>query len=73
MLKVIEGKDPAAEKKAERGGSTFAELAQAYVERYATKKNKSWSQANKLVRKNLIPKWASCQPTALRGPTSKQC
>ncbi|MGA9455393.1 MAG: integrase arm-type DNA-binding domain-containing protein [Pseudolabrys sp.] len=57
MLKVVEGKDPAAEKKAERGGSTFAELAQAYVERYAKKKNKSWTQADKLVRKNVIPKW----------------
>lgn len=57
MLKVVEGKDPAAEKKAERGGNTFAELAQAYVERYAKKKNKSWRQADALVRKNLIPKW----------------
>ena len=68
MLKVVEGKDPAAEKKAERGGSTFAELAQAYVERYARKKNKSWSQADKLVRKNPFRSGASCQPTALRGP-----
>jgi Arm DNA-binding domain/Phage integrase central domain len=57
MLKVIEGHDPAAEKRAERSGSTFAELAQAYVERHAKKKNKSWQQAAKLVRKHLIPKW----------------
>ena len=56
MLQVIEGKDPAADKKAERG-STFADLAKAYVERHALKKNKSWRQADKLVRKNLIPKW----------------
>ena len=57
MLKVVEGKDPAAEKKAERQGNTFAELAQAYVDRYAKKKNKSWQQADKLVRKRLIPRW----------------
>ena len=57
MLKVIEGRDPAAEKKAERQGSTFAELAEAYVERYAKKKNKSWPQADKLVRKHLLPRW----------------
>ena len=57
MLKVIEGHDPAAEKKAERQGSTFAELAEAYVERYAKKKNKSWPQADRLVRKHLIPRW----------------
>jgi integrase len=57
MLKVIEGHDPAAEKKAERQGSTFAELAEAYVERYAKKKNRSWPQADKLVRKHLLPRW----------------
>jgi Arm DNA-binding domain len=48
MLKVVEGKDPAAEKKAERQGSTFAELAEAYVDRHAKKKNKSWPQADRL-------------------------
>jgi integrase len=57
MLKVIEGHDPATDKKAERHRSTFAELAQAYVEQYAKKKNRSWPQADKLVRKHLIPRW----------------
>ena len=61
MLKAIEGRDPAAEKKAERQGSTFAELAEAYVERYAKKKNKSWPQADKLVRKHLLPRWGKLQ------------
>ena len=32
MLAVAKGKDPAAEKKAERGAGTFAELAGRYVE-----------------------------------------
>src|SRR6516164_2396354 len=36
MLAVARGKDPAAEKKAERGAGTFAELAARLVERYAT-------------------------------------
>src|SRR5215471_15587169 len=35
MLAVARGKDPAAEKKAERGAGTFAELAARYVEQYA--------------------------------------
>jgi integrase len=64
MLKVVEGKDPAADKKAERG-STFGDLAKAYVERYAKKKNKSWQQADKLVRKNLIPKWGKLQANSI--------
>jgi integrase len=58
LLKVVEGRDPAAEKKAERGGATFGELALTYVERYAKKKNRSWKQPDALVRKHLLPRWA---------------
>jgi hypothetical protein len=39
MLKVARGGDPAAEKKAERGAGTFAELAAKYVEQHAKKHN----------------------------------
>jgi integrase len=56
-LAVAEGKDPAAERKAERGAGTFAELAERYVEQYAKRKNKSWRQADALVRKHLLPRW----------------
>jgi integrase len=56
-LQVIEGKDPAAEKQAARSNGTFAELANRYVEEYAKRKNKSWQQADKLVRRNLLPVW----------------
>jgi integrase len=64
MLKVIEGKDPQADKQADRG-STFADLAKAYVERRAKKKNKSWPQADKLVRKHLIPKWGKLAASSI--------
>jgi integrase len=57
LLEVINGKDPAAEKKAERGAGTFAELAARYVETYAKKRNKSWAQADRLVQRYLIPSW----------------
>src|SRR6516165_9664354 len=46
MLQVIQGKDPAAEKRAERGTGTFAEVAHRYVEEHAKKRNKSWRQAD---------------------------
>src|SRR5262249_36865084 len=36
-LAVAEGKDPAAERRAERGAGTFADLAERYVEEYAKK------------------------------------
>jgi Arm DNA-binding domain/Phage integrase central domain len=57
MADVAEGKDPVAERMAERGAGTFAELAERYVEEYAKKKNKSWRQADALVRKHLLPRW----------------
>jgi hypothetical protein len=56
-LAVAEGKDPVAERMAERGSGTFAELANRYVEEYAKKNNKSWRQADYLVGKHLLPRW----------------
>jgi integrase len=61
MVQVSEGKDPAAERKAERGKGTFAELAAKYVEQHSKKTNKSWKQADALVRRFLIPHWGKLQ------------
>jgi integrase len=57
MLRVIKGEDPQAEKRAERGTGTFAEMSSRYVEEYAKKRNKSWQQADVLVRRHLLPAW----------------
>ncbi len=54
-LRVAEGEDPQAERKAERTAGTFTELATQYVEQYASKRNRSWKQADALVRKYLLP------------------
>jgi integrase len=59
MLRVIKGEDVAAEKRAERGTGTFAEIANRYVTEYSKKRNKSWQQAEALVRRNLLPAWGS--------------
>jgi integrase len=56
-LAVAEGKDPVAERRAQRGAGTFAELASRYVEQHAKRKNKSWEQADYLVRRHLLPRW----------------
>jgi integrase len=58
MLEVLQGKDPLAERKAQRNAGTFADLAERYVAEWAKKRNKSWRQADTLVRKHLLPKWA---------------
>lgn len=65
MFQVAEGKDPAAERKAERGRGTFEELASRYVNEYAKRENKSWQQADKLVRSNLIPRWGKLQAASI--------
>ena len=57
MFQVAEGKDPLAERKAQRSKGTFEELATQYVEQYAKRKNRSWQQADALVRRHLIPRW----------------
>jgi integrase len=56
MLEVIRGKDPAAERRSARG-DTFARIANRYVEEHAKKRNKSWQQADALVRHHLLPIW----------------
>ena len=61
MFAVAEGKDPAAERKADRSRGTFEELAARYVADYAQKRNKSWKQADTLVRRYLIPRWGKLQ------------
>jgi integrase len=60
LLRVYRGEDPQALRKAERGAGTFAELADRYA-KYAERKNKSWKQADALVRTFLLPKWGKLQ------------
>ena len=55
---VAGGGDPLAERRA-RGGGTFGEVAARYVDEYARRKNKSWRQADDLVRRYLIPRWGN--------------
>jgi Phage integrase central domain len=65
MLAVISGKDPAAERKAQRGAGTFAELASRYLQGHAKKRNKSWEQADYLVRRYLLPRWGKLAATSI--------
>jgi integrase len=64
-LAVAEGKDPVAERKAERGAGTFAELAQRYLGEHAKRKNRSWEQADYLVQKHLMPRWGKLEAKSI--------
>ncbi len=57
MLAVAKGKDPGAERRAERGAGTFAELHEKYLDQHAKKHNKSWRQGDALVRRHALPRW----------------
>jgi integrase len=65
MYAVAKGEDPQAEKRARRSAGTFAELAQNYLEQYAKRHNKSWRQADALVRRYLLPSWAKLDAKAI--------
>jgi integrase len=65
MFDAAQGKDPAAERRAERSRGSFEELATQYVEQYAKKRNKSWRQADALVQRHLIPKWGKLLASAV--------
>jgi integrase len=64
-LAVVRGQDPAADRRAARATGTFADLASQYVERYAKRHNRSWCQADALVRRHLIPMWGSLQASSI--------
>jgi integrase len=65
VLDVIEGRDPAAQRKAERLTGSFADLASQYVELWAKKHNKSWKQAERLVQRHLLPPWGRLKASAI--------
>jgi integrase len=72
LLAVAKGGDPAAEKKAERGAGTFAELHARYVEEHAKKHNKSWKQAEALIRRSALPRWGKLQAASISRADVKQ-
>ena len=60
------GRDPAAERKAERSAGTFRELVDRYFE-YAKhkKKNRSWQQPYRLIKRHVLPKLAQLSVKAI--------
>jgi integrase len=58
MYQVAEGGDPHADRLALRGRGSFEQVAKRYLEEHARKRNKSWRQADALVVRYLLPRWA---------------
>src|SRR5262249_50535900 len=58
MVAVAEGGDPHADRLALCGRGSFEQVAKRYLEEHARKRNKSWRQADALVTRYLLPRWA---------------
>ena len=65
MLHVARGNDPVAEKRAQRSSGTFADLVQRYLDEHAKKNNRSWRQADALVRRFALPRWRDSQAASI--------
>jgi integrase len=65
MLQAADGRDPVAERRAERSQGTFQELADRYLEQHARRRNKSWHQARFLVERYVLPRWGKLQAKAI--------
>jgi len=57
QVRIAEGHDPGAERRADRGAGTFGEAYTLYIE-HAKKRNRSWAQAHRIVARRLLPRWA---------------
>lgn len=64
-LAVARGQDPAADRAAARATGTFADLAARYVDQHARRRNRSWRQADALVRRRLLPAWGKLQAATI--------
>jgi Arm DNA-binding domain/Phage integrase, N-terminal SAM-like domain len=68
MVKVADGQDPQADRKAERTSGTFEELAVKYADyaEHRKKRNKSWQKPDALVKKHLLPHWGKLKVTNIK-------
>jgi integrase len=55
-LAAMNGKDPVGERRAERASGTVAELHERYLTEFAKKRNKSWKQADSLIKRYVLPR-----------------
>jgi integrase len=63
---VSRGINPQAARMANRGGITFEQLQKRHVEEYAKIHNKSWEQADKLIRAYVLPSWGNLRASEIK-------
>jgi len=66
LNEAANGYDPAGEKAAERVADTFAELAAIYLEKHAKKKKDQGREDERILNKDLLPKWKNIKAKDIR-------
>ncbi|MBV9824143.1 MAG: tyrosine-type recombinase/integrase [Alphaproteobacteria bacterium] len=59
LWQVAHGKDPAAEKKAERLAETVSELADLYIEKHAKPNKRTWDTDQRVINRDIKPVWGN--------------
>ena len=62
---VAHGRDPGAEKQADRRAETFGELATEYLEGHAKPNKRSWKEDERILDHDLLPDWRSRQAKSI--------
>ena len=64
--KVLDGKDPMAQRHKDRNVETFADLAALYLERHALPNKRSAHEDERKINRDLLPKWGARKATEIR-------
>lgn len=59
MVSIEDGVDPLEQKRLDAGGKTVGELIDAYVERHAKKRKKTWKKDESRLRRHIPSSWKS--------------
>jgi integrase len=59
LARVVQGEDPAAERRAAHEAATLAEVAREYIEQHAKKVNRSWREKERMLETDVVPAWGS--------------
>ncbi|MFC3725462.1 tyrosine-type recombinase/integrase [Neoaquamicrobium sediminum] len=63
---VIDGKDPAADKRARREAMTVEDLGALFIEKYARRHKKTWAEDERLLKREVYPEIGSMKALAVK-------
>lgn len=63
---IVDGKDPASDKRARREAMTVEELGKLYVEKYAKRNKKTWAEDERLLKVEVYPEIGDMKALAVK-------